>query len=135
MMLFDAPTREICTVKRSRTNTPLQALAMLNEVTFVEAARGLAQIMIQKGGASAPDRLRYGYLRTTSLELDVAALNVLLKGLQERLAWYQKHPEEAQQLVSQGQSPIPAGIAVPELAAYCTTASVLMNLDRVVTRQ
>ncbi len=135
MMLFDAPTREICTVKRSRTNTPLQALAMLNEVTFVEAARGLAQIMIQKGGASAPDRLRYGYLRTTSHELDVAALNVLLKGLQERLAWYQKHPEEAQQLVSQGQSPIPAGIAVPELAAYCTTASVLMNLDRVVTRQ
>jgi len=135
MMLFDAPTREICTVKRSRTNTPLQALALLNEVTFVEAARGLAQLMIQKGGTTPEERLRYGYLRATSHELEPAAMAVLLKGLKERLAWYAAHPEDATKLVSQGQSKPAEGIAVPELAAYCTTASVLMNLDRVVTRQ
>ncbi|MCP5558544.1 MAG: PSD1 domain-containing protein [Verrucomicrobiaceae bacterium] len=135
MMLFDAPTREICTVKRSRTNTPLQALALLNEVTFVEAARGLAQLMIQKGGATPEERLRYGYLRATAQELESPAMAVLLKGLKERLAWYQAHSEDAAKLVSQGQSKPAEGIAVPELAAYCTTASVLMNLDRVVTRQ
>lgn len=134
MLLFDVPTREICTVKRSRTNTPLQALALLNEVTFVEASRALAEKMIKEGGTTSEQRLAYGYKRTTSRELDEAGLKTLLKGLNDRLAFYKDHPEDAQKLITQGESKPDAALDVAELAAYTTSASVLLNLDRVVTR-
>src|SRR2546428_843888 len=65
-MLFDSPTREICTVKRSRTNTPLQALAVLNEITYVEASRKLAERMIAEGGATPEKRLVYGFRLVTA---------------------------------------------------------------------
>ena len=134
MLLFDAPTREICTVKRSRTNTPLQALALLNEVTFVEAARGLAQTMMKHGGDTPEKRIAYGYKRATSREADAAALQTLRKGWQERVEFYKAHPDDAQKLITQGASKPDATLNASELAAYTTTAEVLMNLDRTVTR-
>ncbi len=134
MLLFDAPTREICTVKRSRTNTPLQALVLLNEVTFVEAARGLAQRMMLQGGDTPEKRIAYGYKRATATEVDAAGLKILLKGWQNRLAVYQAQPEAAQKLITQGASKPDATLNPAELAAYTTTAGVLLNLDRTVTR-
>ncbi len=134
MLLFDVPTREICTVKRSRTNTPLQALALLNEVTFVEASRALAEQMIKQGGTTPEQRLTYGYKRTTARELDQAGLKTLLKGLNDRLAFYKDHLEDAQKLITQGDSKPDEVLNAVELAAYTTSASVLLNLDRVVTR-
>ncbi|WP_218032941.1 PSD1 and planctomycete cytochrome C domain-containing protein [Brevifollis gellanilyticus] len=133
MMLFDAPTREICTVKRSRTNTPLQALAMLNEVAFVEAQRGLAELMMKQAD-TAEKRLAYGYLRATGRTIDSQTQGILLSGLHERLEWFASHPDEAQKAIAQGASKADPKLDPVELAAYTTTAGVLMNLDRVVTR-
>ncbi|CAN5675735.1 PSD1 and planctomycete cytochrome C domain-containing protein [soil metagenome] len=134
MVLFDVPTREICTVKRSRTNTPLQALALLNEVTFVEASRALAEKMLKEGGTTPEERLTYGYKCATARELDEPGRKTLLKGLNDRLAFYKDRPEDAQKLITQGDSKPDATLNAVELAAYTTSASVLLNLDRVVTR-
>jgi hypothetical protein len=133
MLLFDAPTREICTVKRSRTNTPLQALAMLNEVTFVEAQRGLAEQMM-KHGKSPEAAIAYGFKRATARDIEPESLKLLLKGWNERRAWFAAHAEEATKAITQGASKADATLSVPDLAAYTTTAGVLLNLDRVVTR-
>ncbi len=134
MLLFDVPTREICTIKRSRTNTPLQALALLNEVTFVEASRALAEIMIKEGGATPELRLAYGYKRATSRSIDDVGLKTLLKGFNDRLAFYNAHADDAKKLITQGESKPDPALNVSELAAYTTSASVLLNLDRVVAR-
>ena len=133
MLLFDAPTREICTVKRSRTNTPLQALAMLNEVTFVEAQRGLAEQMM-KSGKTPQEAISYGFQRATARDIEPDAIKLLLKGWNERRVWYTAHPEEATKTITQGASKADASLQVADLAAYTTTAGVLLNLDRVVTR-
>ena len=134
MLLFDAPTREICTVKRSRTNTPLQALALLNEITFVEAARGLAQRMLQEASPSPAARLAHGYLLATGRQIDESALQTLEAGLHRRLDHYRAQPDAASRLVAIGESrPAPA-LDQAELAAYTTSAMILLNLDRTVTR-
>ncbi len=134
MMLFDAPSREVCTVKRSRTNTPLQALSLLNEVTFVEAARGLAQQMMKNGGATPEQRIAYGYQKATAHAIDGDSLKTLVAGFQSRLTAFQAKPEEAKALLAQGMLKADDTLNPAELAAYTTTASVLLNLDRVVTR-
>jgi hypothetical protein len=133
MLMFDAPSREVCTVKRSRTNTPLQALSLLNEVTFVEAARGLAQQMM-KNGTTPEQRIAYGYQRATAHAIDADSLKKLAAGLSARIAAFKAKPEEAKALLAQGTLKADATLDPAELAAYTTTASVLLNLDRVVTR-
>ena len=134
MLLFDAPTREICTVKRSRTNTPLQALSLLNEVTFVEAARGLAQQMMQHGGTTPEQRIAYGFKRATARDIEPAALKQLTNGFAKRVELFKSKPAEATALLAQGATKADTSLNPAELAAYTTTASVLLNLDRVVTR-
>ena len=134
MLLFDAPNREICIPKRSRTNTPLQALVLLNEVTFVEASRALAERMIREGGNSVKSRLVTGYRLACGRRPDSETLAVLGKGLEQRLAGYRSDPESAQALIAHGASVPDPTIDPSELAAYSVTASVLLNLDRVITR-
>ena len=134
MLLFDSPTREICTVKRSRTNTPLQALAMLNEVTFVEAARSLAEKMIKEGGTTPEQRIQWAFKRVTSHSPSAKEMQVLTTGLAKRLASFKADPEGAKQLVVFGEHKADATMNIPELAAYTMTANVLLNLDEVVTR-
>jgi hypothetical protein len=135
MLLFDSPTREICTVKRSRTNTPLQALALLNEVTYVEAARALAQRMLTEGGATASDRIAHGFRRVLGRAPDKADLAVLTAGLDKRLAKYRTDPDAAKSLLSQGESKPDAKLDPTELAAYTVTANILLNLDEAITRE
>ncbi|MEM7010803.1 MAG: PSD1 and planctomycete cytochrome C domain-containing protein [Verrucomicrobiota bacterium] len=134
MLLFDAPNREVCTPKRSRTNTPLQALALLNEVTFVEAARSLAERMILEGGDDPNARITAGFRLATARKPDTATLATLRKGLDARLAEFNASPEAAMSLISHGDSTAAEEIAPPELAAYTVTANILLNLDRVITR-
>ncbi|MEI9892597.1 MAG: DUF1553 domain-containing protein [Chthoniobacter sp.] len=127
MMIFDSPTREICTVKRSRTNTPLQALSLLNEVTFVESARALAQRMIEEGGTTPEERIAWAFKRATGREPKSAELQVLTNGLNTRLARYQNDEAAAQQLIAFGKTKADAKVSPPELAAYTLTANVLLN--------
>jgi hypothetical protein len=135
MLLFDSPNREICTVKRSRTNTPLQALALLNEVTYVEAARRLAERMLHEGGTDPAARIAWAFRDVTARSPSADELNVLTARYGERLARYRAHPEAAQQLITRGASAPDAKLDPAELAACTITANVLLNLDEVVTRE
>ena len=135
MLLFDSPTRELCTVKRSRTNTPLQALALLNEITYVEAARALAQRMLTEGGTTPADRIAHGFRRVTGRVPDRADLAVLTDGLEKRLAKYRIDADAAKALLAQGEFKPDAQLNAAELAAYTVTANVLLNLDEVITRE
>jgi hypothetical protein len=135
LTLFDAPSREICTVKRSRTDTPLQALALLNEVTFVEAARKLAERMILDGGSTPEARIRYGFLRATGRQPSARELPILTRGFERHLADYRQNPEATKVLLNVGASKADAALDPIELAAMTLTANVLLNLDEVVTKE
>ena len=135
MQIFDSPTREVCTVKRSRTNTPLQALSLLNEVTYVEAARRLAERMLTEGGATPGERIAWGFRRATSRKPDAAELKILTNGVEQRLAQFRQNAGSVKQLISFGESKPPAALDPAELAAYSVAANVILNLDEVITRE
>jgi hypothetical protein len=135
MTIFDSPSREICTVKRSRTNTPLQALALLNEKTYIEAARILAQRMIAEGGSTPEQRIAWAFRRATCREPRADELKVLAAGLVKRTARFQQSAEEAAKILAVGETKADAKFNPVELAAYTGTANVLLNLDEVVTRE
>ena len=135
MTLFDAPGREICVVRRSRTNTPLQALALLNDETYVEASRKLAEKMILEGGNSVEDRIAYAFRRATAREPQSHEVNVLKTGLEQRLVRYRQDVKSAKALVAIGDSKSPPTLDPSELAAYTTTASVILNLDETITKE
>ena len=135
MLLFDSPSREICTVRRSRTNTPLQALALLNEVTYVEAARRLAERMLREGGSTPEGRIAWAFRTVTARKPTSDEVALLGAGLAKRLAHYRQAPEAAKLLITQGASVPAADLDVAELAAYTTTANVLLNLDEVLIRE
>lgn len=135
MLLFDSPNREVCTVKRSRTNTPLQALSLLNEITFVEAARKLGERMILEGGQSAGERLAYGFRLAVAREPSDPELSVLVEGLQADLNRFGQDRTAAEQLLVFGDAPSSDAIDVAERAAYTLAANVLLNLDEFVTRE
>jgi hypothetical protein len=132
---FDAPTREVCLVQRQRTDTPLQALALLNDIAYVEAARHLAQRMLTEGGATATSRLTYGFRRATARAPIPAERQILEKGLDRYLAIYRADPEAARQLLAHGDSPRNDKLDAAELAAYASVATILLNLDETLTKE
>ena len=135
MATFDAPSREICQVKRARTNTPLQALELLNDITYVEAASRLAQLMITEGGRSPQERVRFAFRRATSRSPSPAELQILLRGLDRYRQSFQTHPESASAWIGQVPGTKIPGLDKVELAAYTATASVILNLDETITGQ
>jgi hypothetical protein len=135
MATFDAPSGETCQVQRARTNTPLQALELLNDVTYLEAARGLAQLMITEGGRSPGDRLAYAFRRATARPPSSAELQVMIRGLERYLKSFQSNPELAAQWLRHGDRPATPCLNPIELAAYTATASVILNLDETITRE
>jgi len=135
MTTFDAPTREFCVVKRSRSSTPLQALALLNDETYVEASRVLAERMIREGGATPSSRIAHGFRLATARAARAEEIAVLSAGLERRVAAYKQDSDAVRQLLAAGEAPRDASLPQAELAAYTTLASVLLNLDEVVTRQ
>ena len=135
MTTFDATSRESCVMYRSQTNTPLQALALLNDVTYVEAARGLATRMMVEGGAVPGQRLQWAFQVVLARVPSEAEQAVLLARFRKVLGYYGEHEKEATQLISVGESTVPKGLDRAELAAYTVLASLLLNLDETVMRE
>jgi mono/diheme cytochrome c family protein len=132
---FDAPDREKCTARRAQTNTPLQALVLLNDPTFVEASRALAQRALVEGGVDAKSRLTYAFRLATARRPSGKEINVLRSLLEGRLKVFKQDRQAALKLLSVGESPRNKKLDVAELAAYTTVASVIYNLDETITKQ
>jgi hypothetical protein len=134
MLLFDSAGREVCTVKRSRSNTPMQALSLLNEVTFVEAARKLAEQSLRQPGDNDA-KLAWTFRKVVRRDATPAELAVLRKGLDKRLATYAADATLAPKLLATGVSPAATDLDRNQLAAWTATANILLNLDETVTRE
>ncbi|WP_165249538.1 PSD1 and planctomycete cytochrome C domain-containing protein [Paludisphaera soli] len=134
MSAFDAPSREICAVKRVRTNTPLQALVTLNDPVYVEAAQALARRIVREGGSSPEERARYGLevcLGRPPRDEQVAQLVALHAAQRDR---YRADPSAASAIATEPLGPLPEGMDPADLAAWTAVANVLLNLDAVLTR-
>jgi hypothetical protein len=134
MLLFDAPTREYCVVRRPRTNTPLQALALMNDLQFVEASRAFAQRILLEGGKGANDRLVYAFRLATSRKPGADEIKVLKEVLDRELADFGKDKEAAGKLLGVGSFKASESLDASELAAWMTIASMILNLDETVTK-
>ena len=133
MMAFDSTTREVCTVKRSRTNTPLQALVLLNDVQFVEAARALAESVAREKEPTA--RINKAFIRLAGRNPDEYETNTLMKLFVEERAYYSDHAEEANKLLSLGDHASDANIDDVELAAMTTVCQAILNLDATIWKR
>ena len=135
MLLFDAPFRETCALRRSRSNTPLQALNLMNDPTYVEAARFLAQRMIKEGGASIESRLTHGFRLLLARKPSPQELQVLTAAVERSIQDFAKDAEAAKKLLSLGEAKSDDKLPPAELAAYTTVASTLINLDETITKE
>ena len=135
MVTFDATAREACTVKRSRTNTPLQALALMNEKGFVEAARVFAESVMAKVDKTPTERIRVMFRQATSREPTLTELEVLLQGHQHYYQAFSANQQAAEELCSVGEFPRNENLAAEEVAALTTVASLIMNMDEVLTKE
>ena len=131
---FDAPEREFCQVRRPQTNTPLQALVLLNDPTYLDASRKLAERMIHEGGDAPDKRLSYAFELATARPPNSEELKVLCDTFDRRLAQFKSKPDSATKLLAIGESPRDPKLDAPELAAYTTVASMMLNLDEVNTK-
>jgi hypothetical protein len=133
MATFDAPSREVCTLKRPRANTPLQALVTLNDPAFFEAAQSLARRMWNLQG-TAEERIRHGFrlcLARNPKPAEIASLCDLLETAKQD---FDQHPERAQKAATDPLGSLPAGAPPAELASLTTVANVLLNLDEFLMR-
>jgi len=135
MTTFDAPSREVCTVRRPRTNTPLQALATMNDVQYVEASRHFARRMLLEGGSTYPDRLTHGFRLVTGRKPSSAELEILVALYQEHHAHYQTKADEAVKLLSIGESKRDESLNPSEYAAMTMVGNLLLNLDETLTKE
>jgi len=133
MSVFDTPDRTLCTVRRVTTNTPLQALATLNEEQLLECARLLATRTLQEPGDES-QRLTMLFRRATGRKPSEADLKTLQVGLAQFIERYRKMPEDAVTLLKQGTSPVPEQIDKAELAAWMLIANTVLNLDESLMR-
>ncbi|MGH7137918.1 MAG: DUF1553 domain-containing protein, partial [Pirellulales bacterium] len=134
LLAFDAPTRETCVVRRSRTNTPLQALVVLNDTTYVEAARKLAERVLRSDRRGDADRLRLAFVIVTGRYPDDTE-HAELTGLLGRLiARYRDDPRQPEALLSVGESKSDTSLSPAELAAWTVMAHTLLNLDEAISK-
>ena len=133
MTLFDAPNRNVCTVGLSTTNTPLQALALLNDTTYIEAARQLASRMITEGGTEPQGRIERGMQLLLGRPPTADETATLLAAIDYHHQYYAERTTNAQDLLSHGTSQPTARIQVVDHAAWTQIALLLLNLDETIT--
>lgn len=134
MDIFNAPNREYCVVRRERTNTPLQALAALNDEQLVEAARVLAELAFSQSAADDTSRFQSIFELLLCRRPSAAELTVLQQSLDELRAWYIAHPEDAEKLIEIGETRAAATVPSAELAAWTLLCNQLLNLDEVLNK-
>ena len=135
MMNFDASQREACMVRENRTNTPLQALNLMNDGTFLEAARFIGQRMILEGGADRDARLRHGFRIVTGRGATEKEMGVLRGSLAYHLDHFASHAAEREEYLSYGDTAAAKNVDRTELAGYSAVASLLLNTDEAITKE
>ena len=131
MATFDAPSREVCTIRRPRTNTPLQALVTLNDPVYVEAAQALARRMVREGGSTSPERAARGFRLVLARQPNDAEIGRLVRLHDEARTRFQNDPDDARKMATDPLGPVPSDltIAIDDLAAWTVVANVILNLD------
>ncbi|QDT29709.1 Planctomycete cytochrome C [Gimesia panareensis] len=132
LQAFDAPNGDIATVKRNRSNTPLQALTTLNETLFMECATGLAETTLASGGTTDAQRIDTAFRRCVSRHPSPDEKQLLTKFLQNQRRYFADHPEEVKQLTTTKQTD---QAATPELAAWVALSRILLNMDETITKE
>jgi len=133
MAIFDMPSREVCNVKRSSSNTPLQALSLLNSVTHIEAAKKLGERMMQLDG-DLEDKIYWGFRSVTSRSPEDFEVKVLVDGYRRRLSHFESDHSQADALLKVGESDVLSSLSSVELAAMTTVANVLLYLDEAINK-
>jgi mono/diheme cytochrome c family protein len=134
--LFDVPARQVCVVRPSRTNTPVHALITLNDPTYVEAARVMAQrVLNEEGIDSVEGRLAFAFRLATGRRPDERERAVLKRARDRLIKQYQADPKAAKELIAVGESPVDDSRPPHVLAAYTGLCGMLLNLDEVITRE
>jgi hypothetical protein len=131
MATFDAPSREVCTIRRPRTNTPLQALVTMNDPAYVEAAQALARRMVREGGSTDVDRAALGFRLVLARLPAPAEIDRLVRLHDEAEADFRRVPGDAARMATDPLGPVPADLRgdVADLAAWTAVANVILNLD------
>ena len=135
MTAFDVPSREVCTARRQTTSTPLQALVLLDDPQFVEAARVLGEQMLKQAGPTAAARVRFAFRRLAAREPTAAELK-LLTALYEQQCWlFRKEPDEAGKLIHIGDRKPDPTLPPGEVAAAAILAQTILSLDATVWKR
>lgn len=134
MTIFDAPTREKCSLRRGRTNTPLQALVTMNDPQFVEAARVLAELSLKQNAMTLEERLEFAYRRATGVRPRNSIRNILEEAYHEELERFQADEQAAKDLLAIGESKRDETLDLSQHAALTVVASMILNLDETLTR-
>jgi hypothetical protein len=132
---FDAPDREKCTARRAMTNTPLQALVLMNDPTYVEAARAFAERVLREGGANEKSRIEYAFRLATARKPSGKEQDVLRSLLTRQLASFRADRAAAAKLVAVGESPRDKSLDVADVAAWTMVTSTILNLDETISKQ
>lgn len=135
LITFDAPSGEFCTLRRIRTNTPLQALVTLNDPVYVEAAQALARRLVREGGATVRERTAYGVRLCLGRMPDEREWQRLLALYEQALTKFQQSPQDAVPMATIPLGPVPDGMDAAELAAWTVVGNVLLNLDEFLAKR
>jgi len=131
---FDAATREECTATRTRSNTPLQSLVLLNDPTYVEAARAFAAEIVKAGGIDPAKRIDWAFHRALSRSATPEESRILVNLYNKHHQEYMSDTAAAKKLLGVGDAPAPAGVDPADLAAWTSVARVILNLHETITR-
>jgi len=135
MATFDAPSREICNIRRIRTNTPLQAFVTLNDPVYVEAAQALARRIVRNGGETPEQHAHFALQLCLTRPPESEQIKILIELYESEKAFYETDAVAAQQMATEPLGPLPAGMKKEELAAWTVVSNVLLNLDEVLTKR
>ena len=135
MMIFDAAKRDVCVVKRRETNTPMQALLLLNDTQFVEASRFLGQRMLKEGGKTLPEQILFVFRLTTGRYPTEKEVEILKRLYREQLKIFEDHPDQAEKLLAIGAKEHDPSFSSTQVATATTMASTMLNFDDTITKR